>query len=87
MFHIQLIENKIDTYLYIFEAQVKQYLEVKKDSFTGLDLKRMMVWINVFIFYLKKWESKIKMKRSEKKEKSTREKILRKINWKEKTEN
>ena len=43
IFHIQLIENKIDTYLYIFEAQVKQYLEVNKDSFTGLDLKRMMV--------------------------------------------
>lgn len=67
---MQLIENKIDIYLYIFEAQVKQclevnkgsftqvkqYLEVKKGSFTGLDLKNRMVWINVFIFYLKKWE-------------------------------
>ena len=78
MFHIQLIENKIDTYLYIFEAQVKQYLEVKKGSFTGLDFKSRMVWI----------KSKIKMKRSEKRKiKSTREKKLRKINRKEKTEN
>ena len=58
-------------------TEIKQYLEVKKGSFTGLDLKSMMVWINVIIFYLKKWESKVKMKQSEKRKiKSTERK-----NW------